>query len=378
MIYLDNAASTHPKPVEVYRAVLQQLRENGANPGRSGHDLSMQASETVFLARQLMGMLFGASEQNIIFTKNTTEAINLALRGLLKRGDHVLVSDLEHNSVLRPLVSMKSEGIEFDIVKTSAKDKETVEHFIEALRPNTRLILCTHASNVTGQILPIRNIGHICRANNILFGVDGAQTAGIEKYNLSHDPVDFLCVPGHKGLLAPQGTGALILGKQIEMKSLILGGTGTDSLLWSQPLEFPEGYESGTLNTPGIAGLAEGVRFILRYGDTIRAHEKKLRQLFLHKISEVSGFYPIGEGEDFVGTISVVHESDHSETIAQWLNQHGICARGGYHCAALAHKKLGTEDLGALRISFGYRNTEHDVVECVEILNKYQNNRVRS
>ena len=378
MIYLDNAASSHPKPLEVLRAVSRQLRENGANPGRSGHKMSAEASKTIYRTRTLLAEEFGTEAETVLFTQNTTDAINRALKGILRAGDHVIISDLEHNSVLRPLVAMRERGVEFDVAETSDDDEETANNFQQKTKPNTRLIFCTHASNVTGQILPIRAIGELCRRQGILFGVDAAQTAGTEQYDLRKDPIDLLCIPGHKGLLGPQGTGALILASPLDLAPLTEGGTGSDSLLETQPNIFPEGYESGTLNTPGIAGLGEGVRFIRRYRDAIRRHERALRKLFLREtetIPQFSVLYPKG---DAVGTVALNHRTAHSEDVCRYLDWKGICTRGGYHCSALAHKKLGTETQGALRISFGYRNTEDEVLECIRFLKNYQTNCIRT
>lgn len=374
MIYLDNAASSHPKPIEVIRSVSEQLRGNGANPGRSGHAMSMQASKTIFSCRTTLGETFGTEPETVIFTMNTTDGINRVLKGILKNGDHVVISDLEHNSVLRPLVELQDWGITFSIAKTFAEDERTVESVLSQIKPNTRLVFCTHASNVTGQILPVKRIGAECRRRGIYFAVDGAQTAGILSYDLQRDPIDFLCVPGHKGLLGPQGTGALLLKTQIPMNPLWDGGTGSDSLSEHQPLTFPEGFESGTLNTPGIAGLQEGVKFTLRHGEFIRKHEQDLRNLFLEEIRKNPDFRVLGQGEHFVGTIALTSARGDSEEVARWLDHCGICVRGGYHCSSLAHKTLSTLDTGAVRISFGYRNTEKDVYECVKCLKKYQNN----
>lgn len=374
MIYLDNAASSHPKPSEVVRAVHRQLKKNGANPGRSGHDMAMSASDTVFRARKTLATSFGTEPETVIFTSNTTDAINRAVKGLLKQGDHVIISNLEHNSVLRPLVALRDQGIiTFDVVPIKPSEEETVMDFRQRFRSNTKLVCCTHASNVTGQILPVREIGLECRAAGILFGVDGAQTAGIHSYDLQTDPIDLLCVPGHKGLLGPQGTGALILAKPLELQSLYEGGTGSDSLSENQPLTFPEGYESGTLNTPGIAGLQAGVSYTDRNRNEIRTREKELRALFTEEMSKLSGYKILGEGTSFVATVSLVHENAHSEIISQWLNRQGICTRGGFHCSALAHRALKTEACGAVRVSFGYRNTVAEVCECVKSLKKYQN-----
>ncbi len=375
MIYLDNAASSHPKPAEVLRAVTEHLRNNGANPGRSGHRMAMEAARSVFHARQTLSGIFGAEPENVIFTANTTDAINRGLKGLLKPGDHVLISDLEHNSVLRPLASLQKRGIvSYTVVSTGVNDEETVARFRRCVTPKTAMIVCTHASNVSGRILPIRQIGEFCNDRGILFGVDAAQTAGVEAIHLKNDRVDFLCVPGHKSLLGPQGTGALILRSGLSPIPLTEGGTGYDSLSEDQPDTVPEGQESGTLNTPGIAGFEAGARFADAHREIIRRHERNLRDLFAEEITKIPGFILLNTGERFVGTVSFYHENAHSEEIAQWLDLCGICVRGGYHCSALAHRTLGTLSSGAVRVSFGYRNTEQDAVECIKCLKKYQNN----
>ncbi len=373
MIYLDNAASSHPKPAEVLRAVYGQLRDNGANPGRSGHAMSMAASGVIYSARDTLAHSFGTEPETVIFTQNTTDAINRAFKGILKSGDHVVISDLEHNSVLRPLVALEQRGITFSIATTSSDDATTTENFIRQIRPNTRLVFCTHASNVTGQILPIRAIGKECRQRGILFGIDGAQTAGILSYHLREDPIDFICIPGHKSLLGPQGTGALILANPIDLVPLTEGGTGSDSLEKIQPRTFPEGYESGTLNTPGIAGLREGVLFTDRHREFIRRHESELRDIFVKELEKISEYHILGQGEQWVPTVALIDKKGDSERLAQWMSHCGICTRGGYHCSTLTHNTLKTVDTGALRISFGYRNTEQDVYECIKYLKKYLN-----
>ena len=247
MIYLDNAASSHPKPRAVIRAVERQLKENGANPGRSGHHMAMKASNVVYSCRSSLAKFFGTEPETVLFTSNTTEAINRAIKGILRTGDHVLISDLEHNSVLRPLVSLQDRGIiTFDVVKTDVSDEILLNNLRDSIKINTKLILFTHASNVTGRLLPIRSIGDFCKRQGILFGVDGAQTAGIEELNFSDYHMDFLCIPGHKGLLGPQGTGALLLANSIDFTPLTEGGTGVDSLSERQPLSLPDRHESGT------------------------------------------------------------------------------------------------------------------------------------
>ncbi|MBQ1218054.1 MAG: aminotransferase class V-fold PLP-dependent enzyme [Clostridia bacterium] len=378
MIYLDNAASSHPKPPEVIRAVERQLRRNGANPGRSGHRLSAEGARVIYDARRILADGFGTDSELVIFTSNTTDAINRALKGVLNAGDHVVISDLEHNSVLRPLKAMEPLGVTFSVAQTKSNDEEALHSFQEAIRPNTRLIFCTHASNVTGRILPIRQIADLCRERGILFGVDGAQTAGLEDIDLKRDGIDLLCIPGHKSLLGPQGTGALLLGSPLELTTMTQGGTGTESLSEYQPSLLPDAHESGTMNTPGIAGLAAGTRFAMEHRDAIRSHEAELRAMFCEELKSVSGFRLVTVGESFVPTLSLIPESVHSEAVTQYLDRCGICTRGGYHCSALAHRTLKTEECGTVRISFGYRNTEEDVEECIKYLKKYLNNSGRA
>ena len=378
MIYLDNAASSHPKPPEVIRAVERQLRRNGANPGRSGHRLSAEGARVIYDARRILADSFGTDSELVIFTSNTTDAINRALKGVLNAGDHVVISDLEHNSVLRPLKAMEPLGVTFSVAQTKSNDEEALHSFQEAIRPNTRLIFCTHASNVTGRILPIRQIAAICRERGILFGVDGAQTAGLQDIDLKRDGIDLLCIPGHKSLLGPQGTGALLLGSPLELTTMTQGGTGTESLTEYQPSLLPDAHESGTMNTPGIAGLAAGTRFVMEHRDAIRSHEGELRAMFCEELKSVSGFRLVTVGESFVPTISLIPESVHSEAVTQYLDRCGICTRGGYHCSALTHRTLKTEECGTVRISFGYRNTKEDVEECIKYLKKYLNNSGRA
>ena len=378
MIYFDNAASSHPKPPEVIRAVERQLRRNGANPGRSGHRLSAEGARVIYDARRILADGFGTDSELVIFTSNTTDAINRALKGVLNAGDHVVISDLEHNSVLRPLKAMEPLGVTFSVAQTESNDEGALHSFQEAIRPNTRLIFCTHASNVTGRILPIRQIAAICRERGILFGVDGAQTAGLEDIDLKRDGIDLLCIPGHKSLLGPQGTGALLLRAPLELTTMTQGGTGTESLSEYQPSLLPDAHESGTMNTPGIAGLAAGTRFAMEHRDAISSHEAELRAMFCEELKSVSGFRLVTVGESFVPTLSLIPESVHSEAVTHYLDRCGICTRGGYHCSALAHRTLKTEECGTVRISFGYRNTEEDVEECIKYLKKYLNNSGRA
>ena len=282
-VYLDNAATTYPKPREVYDTVKDCLLNKGGNAGRGAHPLAMAAAEEIYLCRKQAASLFGARTQNVIFTLNTTYALNMVIKGVLKAGDHALCSDLEHNSVYRPLCRLKDDGIiDFDVFNTFPNlDYSTPDMIISAIdkliRPNTRLLVCTHASNVCPITLPIREIGAYCRERGIFFAVDGAQSAGIYPVDVAEMHIDALCLPSHKGLYGPQGGGMIILGENIRLSTLIEGGNGVDSLLGTMSDEPPERYECGTLPTHVIAGLRRGLEFVGSVGiDNISAHEQGL------------------------------------------------------------------------------------------------------
>lgn len=371
LIYFDHAASSHPKPPEVIRAVREVLEENGANPGRSGHKLSLAASETVYRARKTVADYFGTAEEYVIFTSNATHAINHALKGLLGAGDHVIISDMEHNAVLRPLTELSHRGVEVSVAEVSENDETTVLHTERLIRPNTKLIFFTHASNVTGTILPVRAIGELCRKHGILFGVDASQTAGFLPYDLQQDPIDFLCVPGHKGLLGPQGTGCLILQRELPIRPLFQGGTGGQSLEAEQPSFFPEGHESGTLNTPGIAGLAAGIDFLREHEKKLIHREKLVYHTVLRMIRDVSSVRPILFGEQSVPLLSIAHERASADMLAAYLDEQNICVRGGFHCAALTHRKFGTEERGLVRLSFGGTNSPEEAEKLIFALKRF-------
>ena len=373
-VYLDNAASTFPKPYSVCEKMNRVMLNNTANPGRSGHKLSLSASRIIFDARTAAADFFGISghEENIVFTFNATLAINTVLRGLLKSGDHVIISDVEHNSVLRPLVAMKKDGISFSVAKTFDDAVQTVLSFENLIRPETKMIFVCHASNVSGTILPIGEIGLICKKHNILFCVDASQTAGHIPIDILKMNISVLCAPGHKGLYGPQGTGLIVISPELDQMILpfIFGGTGTDSLLDVQPMILPEYLECGTLNTVGIAGLAEGLRFCKNNLHTIN---KRISTLFsfayseLEKIPRVSILSP---KKSNAGMISVNVEGIDSETVTRHLDNDGICVRGGFHCSLLFHKKAATEHVGAVRISPGFFNTEKDIILCINSIKR--------
>ncbi|MBI2877471.1 MAG: aminotransferase class V-fold PLP-dependent enzyme [Candidatus Tectomicrobia bacterium] len=372
-VYLDNAATSHPKPEVVYQAVEQTLRGIGGSPGRGGHTGALQAERVVFQAREELATLFGLPDsKNVIFTANATEALNLALKGLLRPGDHVLTSSMEHNSVLRPLKSLERKGVELTILPCQPDGSLDLSVLEAARRPNTRLLALIHASNVVGTLLPIRQAGTWARKQGILFLVDASQTAGALPLNVEADQIDLLAAPGHKGLMGPQGTGFLYLRDGLDLQPLTEGGTGSHSSLEEQPRHLPDRYQSGTLNTPGIAGLGAAVRFLLQEGlDRIRAHKQHLTALALRGLAQIPGIILYGPQDPTrqAAVISLRLAGRDPAEVATLLDQdHGIRTRVGLHCAPLAHRTLGTFPEGTLRLSFGYFTTEAEVNYCLQAL----------
>ncbi len=371
MIYLDNAATTNFKPERVIKAVETALKNYSANPGRSGHSLSVSAAEKLYSVREKAADFFGFKDPlGVIFTLNCTQAVNFVLKGVLKKGDGLIISNLEHNCVARPAFKMANEGsITLDVF--NAVGEETERSIEGLIKPNTKLIFCTHASNVCGKIIDIEKIGKFCKKHNILFGVDAAQTAGVIPIDMEKMGIDFLCVASHKGLLAPMGTGILITGKPIE-KTVIEGGTGTGSLSLFQPRELPEMLESGTVNLPGILGIGAGIDFINSKGiDNIYRHENALCKKFLKDISynnNISVILRSENSEDFVPVIALSVKGKTSEEVSELLSSKGIAVRGGYHCAPLAHRTLGSIDGGAVRISPGILTCVSDMEYLKKVL----------
>ena len=364
MIYLDNAATTNFKPERVIKTVENALKNYSANPGRSGHSLSVSAAEKIYSVREKVADFFSLGDPlGVVFTLNCTQAVNFVLKGVLNRGDGLIISNLEHNCVARPAFKMAEEGkITLDLFDALSDD---IEKAVEALiKPNTKMIFCTHASNVCGKITDIEKIGNICKKHNILFGVDAAQTAGVLPINMEKTGIDFLCVASHKGLFAPMGTGILIARKPIE-KTVIEGGTGTASLSLYQPDVLPEMLESGTVNLPGILGIGAGIDFIKSKGiDNIYRHENALCKKLLAEVKENKNISVVLRNENDVGFVPVVAlnvKGKKSEEVAESLNSFGIAVRGGYHCAPLAHRALGTIDGGAVRVSPGILNRFSDM-----------------
>ncbi|MEN6621403.1 MAG: aminotransferase class V-fold PLP-dependent enzyme [Smithella sp.] len=371
MIYFDNAATTWPKPEEVYQAVDQCMRRKGANPGRSGHHMALMAQQLVFETRELIAQLFNITDPcRVVFTSNTTEALNLGIKGLLQRGDHVITSSFEHNSISRPLERLRGQGIA--VTKVAAPlDHGIVPSQVEAaIQADTRLIVLGHASNVTGCINPIREIGRIARAGGIVFMVDAAQTAGTIPIDVQAMGIDLLAFAGHKGMLGPQGTGGLYIKEGLRLLPLIEGGTGGNSELFTQPEICPDRYESGTVNTPGISGLGAGVRFILKEGiEQIRAKERSLTEQLLQGLEKIPGVILYGplHGLERAPVVSFNIEDKEPADVSFMLDKmFDIASRSGLHCAPDAHRTLGTFSQGTVRLSLGYFNTAAEVKQCLE------------
>lgn len=380
MIYLDNAATTSPKPQQVILAANNGMLMS-ANPGRSGHDMSMRASKQVFEVRRKLADFFGCpSPENVIFTQNCTQALNTAIRGLTVRGDHVITSCLEHNSVVRVLERLKQEGrITYDVAVVYPGDRQkTVNSFRSLIKSNTAMIVCTHASNVFGNILPIQEIGKLAQLHGLKFIVDAAQSAGTVEIDMKKIGITALCLPGHKGLYGAMGTGALLLADGLNIEPLIFGGTGSESMKITQPDFLPDRLESGTLNLPGIMSVGAGIDFVSGTGiKKIHEYEMNLcselyNYLYNSNLSEVySEFSP----EDSVATVAFNVKGLHSEEVARRLNDDGICVRAGYHCSYLAHKYMGTEENGAVRVSVGVFNRKSEIKKLINSVNKIEKQR---
>lgn len=370
MIYLDYAATSGKKPESVYEAADSALRNASGNPGRSGHRVSLEAGKIVMNARMLCGRLFHAENaETIVFCSNCTDALNLAIYGVLKKGDHVITSHMEHNSVARPLEHLKDSGVDVTKLSGSVETGVSARDVEDAIKENTRLVIMTHISNVTGTVNDIEAIGKVCRKHNVLFLVDAAQSAGARKIDVREMCIDLLAFPGHKCLYGPQGTGGLYIRPGVNLRTLKQGGTGSRSELLHQPEELPDKYESGTLNVPGIAGLAAGIEFILKEGiDRIQAHENHLTDMLVKNLAEIPGVNIIGPRGDRGPVVSVTIDGYEAQDVAIILDQvFDIGVRAGLHCAPDAHQNAGTLDIGGtVRISTGYFTTEEEIRKCVE------------
>ncbi|MDY0257774.1 aminotransferase class V-fold PLP-dependent enzyme [Gudongella oleilytica] len=373
MYYFDNAATSFPKPQKVYDKMLEAMKEYGANPGRSGHKLALRAGREIFNTRQLLSELFGIGDPlDIAFTFNCTESLNIGIQGILKPGDHVVTTSMEHNSVLRPIKALERYGVEHTIVWADEKGRLTREGIEAAIKQNTALIVMTHMSNLLGTIMPISDVGMLARSKGIPFLVDAAQSAGVVSIDVDRDNIDILAFPGHKGLFGPQGTGGIYVRKGISLEPLTYGGTGSASYSMIQPEIMPDMLESGTPNAPGIAALGEGIQFIKETGlMKIRRHEEDLLQHFLEEAKHIEGIKIYGPGNtvEQVGVASFNFRDMDSSHLAYILSEeYEILARPGLHCAPLAHETIGTTEQGAVRFSFGIFNDHNEIENAIKAL----------
>ena len=372
-IYFDNAATSSPKPPEVLERVSAALTEFNANPGRSGHSVALSAAREVLSTRERLASLMNAGEEtNIAFAFNCTDALNLAIKGALRYGDHVITTQLEHNSVLRPLNALAVRGrISLSIVSPRGDGFVDPEDIRVSIRKNTRLIAVMHASNVTGAIQPVAAIGELARREGILYLIDGAQAIGAMPVNVRALSCDLYAFPGHKSLLGPMGTGGLYIRPGVVLRTLREGGTGTDSESMLQPDERPERYESGTLNLPGIAGLGAGCAFVAKRVSAIMSHERELTGALYEGLSAIRGaeIYSPREEAARAGIVSFNLPGMTSSDVADRLGRMGIAVRGGLHCAPGAHRFLGTLRRGAVRASVGYANTFEEVDAFLNAVN---------
>ncbi len=369
MIYFDNAATGFFKPQAVIDAVGTVVKYLSANPGRSGHRLSIAGARTVQSAREVLADYFNASFDRVIFTKNCTEALNLAILGSLKKCGHVITTAYEHNSVLRPLSMLNKKGdIELSIV--SPNKNLSIEQAIEkAIKPNTYMIVCSSASNVTGQVLPIKKIGNIAKKHGLLFLVDGAQGGGHYPISVKDMNISFLALACHKGLYGIMGSGALILSDAVDLEPIITGGTGSESLSLDQPLCYPERLEAGTLNLPAIAGLLEGAKYIKSNERTFSNHLYSYTEHMIKKLNDIEGV-KVYSSPNVLGIVSFDTPKD-SADFADLLNsEFDVAVRGGLHCAPLMHKLLGTEDRGLVRASLAVQNSTREIDYFVNAVKK--------
>ena len=375
-IYLDNASTTFPKAPTVATAMSDYITNRGININRGSYALAYDVEDIIYTTRQRLHPLFnGHDPAHVIFTQNVTMSLNMVIKGLLKAGDHVLVSSMEHNAVMRPLTQLLDKGITFDTIPCDSTGSIQMDSIEPLIRPNTVALIINHASNVCGTIQPLESIGPICKAHNLQFIVDAAQTAGVIPIDVKACHIDALCFTGHKGLLGPQGIGGIILTKEMAqtLTPLIAGGTGSFSHLETMPTHMPDAFEAGTLNLPGIIGLNEGLAYIESQGmENIHNHELALTQSFLEGLQSIDGINIVGKQniQDRTAVVSITIDGMDPANIAYELEStYHIMTRVGLHCAPRAHQTLGTYPEGTVRFSFGYANTHKDVESALSALN---------
>ena len=370
MIYLDNAATTMRKPQEVIDAVMLAMGSMG-NAGRGVNDASLSASRLIYDTRERLCRMFGGTDpRQVVFTCNSTESLNIAIRGLLNPGDHVITTMLEHNSVLRPLYDLEAKGTSLTIIESDRSGNFDIEDMKKAVRPETKMIVCTNGSNLTGNYVELKPIGEFARERGILFVVDASQTAGVFPINVEEMKIDVLCFTGHKGLLGPQGTGGMYVREGVNIRPLKAGGTGVQTYSKSQPVQMPTALEAGTLNGHGIAGLHAALGYIEEHGiDAIRKREQELMRRFYEGVKDIENVTVYGDFDtmDRCAIVTLnIGDYDSSEVSDELLTGYGISTRSGGHCAPLMHKALGTVEQGAVRFSFSHYNTDEEVDTAVK------------
>lgn len=370
MIYLDNAATTMHKPKKVIDAVVCAMSSMG-NAGRGANEASLSASRIIYDTREKLCRFFhGENPRQIVFTNNSTESLNIAIKGLLNPGDHVITTMLEHNSVLRPLYEMKKKGVELTIIESDKNGRFRLEDMEAAIRPNTKMIVCTNGSNLTGNYVPLKPVGELAKKHDILFVVDASQTAGVFPIDVQDMMIDVLCFTGHKGLLGPQGTGGMYVKEGIKIRPLKTGGSGVQTYSKTHPAEMPTALEAGTLNGHGIAGLHAAMSYLEETGvDHIRAREQELMWRFYEGVKDIPEITIYGDfsTKERCAIVTLnIGEYDSSEVSDALLTEYSISTRPGGHCAPLMHEALGTVEQGAVRFSFSHYNTEEEVDTAIE------------
>lgn len=379
MVYFDNAATTYPKPQSVQFAVSDAIKSYGGNPGRSGHRVSMKVSQKVFEVRKKVADFFGAEIENVIFTLNCTHALNMAIKGVMTKGGHIITSSLEHNSVLRPIYALAEEGkISYSIAEVSESKEESLKAFLDCIRPDTKAIVCTYASNVSGTVLPIKELSDLCKQKGIIFIVDGAQGAGMFPINIKELGIDIFCTAGHKGLYGATGTGLMILNTDTKLSTVFEGGTGSNSLELMQPDFYPDRFESGTLNTVGIISLGAGLDFLLGKGiDELYRYEMALSVRVYNELKQMKNINLIADSFKLFEKAPIVSfniKDIDSTLVTEYLSNKGYMLRGGFHCAPFAHKSFKTDSQGAVRFSPGHFNNPHQINLFLGEIRKIQKN----
>lgn len=365
MIYMDNAATTMHKPQAVIDAVVAAMSSMG-NAGRGANEASLSASRVIYDTREKLCRFFhGTSPRQIVFTNNSTESLNIAIKGLLDPGDHVITTMLEHNSVLRPLYEMEQKGVALTIIKSNEKGTFDIRDMEEAIRPETKMIICTNGSNLTGNHIDVKKVGELAHRHGLLFVVDASQTAGVFPIDVQDMQIDVLCFTGHKGMLGPQGIGGMYVREGLQIRPLKSGGSGVQTYSKTHPTEMPTALEAGTLNGHGIAGLGAAVSYLMETGiDHIRAREQELMWKFYEGVKDIPGITIYGDFsiKDRCAIVTLnIGDYDSSEVSDELLTEYSISTRPGGHCAPLMHEALGTVEQGAVRFSFSHYNTDEEV-----------------